>query len=207
MYRLATEKEFQEKLYQETVEVFGEPTLDELTSENGLTITPETLKKLKLCRAFADESLRLNHIIKSTSTRQLSKDIVASGIKIEQGTTVMFLEDPARYQQWVKKSTEFIPERHERGSDLAVPKTFSGPFGKGARKCPGERVAFTEIYFALINLARHFRLSHSNGNTLPPLNETTTLGYLDMNKYHLYFKPREHLAEYFEQLKKTQAKH
>ena len=131
LHRIAHEPEYQDKLYEELEEVFGEPTLSEYTSENGLELTNEKLKKCKLVRNFVEENMRLNHLAKISTARRLSKDITVGEYLFEKDTQVMMFEDPQFTEEYIPNSTQFIPERHEKGNPNAILKTFPGPFGRG----------------------------------------------------------------------------
>lgn len=136
LYRVANEKDYADRMYEELVTVFGEPNLDEITSENGLVVTSEDLKQLRLCKNFIDEVLRVDHIIPIRNTRYLSKDIELGGYLLEKGTLISFLDEVNTQSKYVPRGCEFLPDRHEKGSDLSEPKGYLGPFGRGARKCP-----------------------------------------------------------------------
>ncbi|EFC37456.1 predicted protein [Naegleria gruberi] len=193
MYRIAHETKYQEKLYEELVKVFGEPSIDEITNGN-LLITAEQFKKLKFCRNFIDESMRLNHVIDTSSLRVLSKDLEIAGYKIPKGSFVHFFESPKYSEKFIPHSMEFIPERYEKSHECRPINNYvHNPFGLGARKCPGSRVATTEILFSLINIVRHFRLVHENPNEFPKMETDQSMFYIDMNKNPVYFIPRDHV--------------
>ena len=69
-------------------------------------------------------------------------------------------------------------------------------FGTGARKCPGSRIASTELNFGIINAVRHFKLSHEKQEEFPPSSFDQSLLYIDLEKHGLYFTPRDHVREY-----------
>ena len=120
LYRLAQHSEYQEKLFQESVEVFGQPTIDELTLENGLEITMEQFKKLKHTKNFIEEVLRLNSFSYLTMGRQLSKDTEIGGFNVPKDTIVIAMQRWGTLKdEFIPRGSEFIPERHEKGSDLA----------------------------------------------------------------------------------------
>ena len=63
-------------------------------------------------------------------------------------------------------------------------------FGVGARRCPGARIATTEIHLGIINAVRHFVLSNNNLPNFPPFSHDAALLFIDSDKYPLYFTPR-----------------
>lgn len=140
MFRIAHEPEYQEKLYQECLEVFGEPTIDEITSENGLNVTFSHFKQLKLVKHFVSESMRLNHVGYVASTRFLQNDITLGGYSIPKQTQVILFENPAFTEKYVPNCTQFIPERYNQDSTFAIKHhvNVTNPFGLGARQCPGK---------------------------------------------------------------------
>ncbi|KAL9646521.1 hypothetical protein ABK040_006515 [Willaertia magna] len=111
LYRLAHHKEYQEKLYKEFEEIFGPPTLEEITSENGLEVTLEQFKKLKLVKHFVEETLRMNGIAFISSMRVLNNDLEIGGYMVPKETAILFVD---KYCSWsndyVKRADEFIPE-------------------------------------------------------------------------------------------------
>ncbi|EFC44891.1 predicted protein [Naegleria gruberi] len=198
LYRLAHHPEYQEKLYNECLEVFGPPALDEVSSENGLIITPEQYKQLKLVRQFVEEVLRFNSFAYITMGRQLNSDIEIGGYILPKETIAIFMNYyPSMKDEYVPRALEFIPERHEKKSPLAPKSMFSSiPFGVGARKCPGSRVANTELHFLLINVIRNFTLTKKHSE-FPEMETDQSMFYINTNKYPLYFHPREHTKHYF----------
>nr|CAG4708351.1 unnamed protein product [Naegleria fowleri] len=200
-YRLAHHSEYQEKLYQELVQVFGEPTPEEFTSEMGLNVSQEQYKKLKLTKYFFAEILRVDPFSYMTSGRWLREDTELNGYLIPKDTRVLVVNYyPNLKEEFVPRAKEFIPERHEKGSPLAPKSLYiSLPFGIGARKCPGSRIASTENHMALINLVRHFKLSHGNPQKFPEPMLDQSLLYIDTKNNPLYLVPRDHLKPVLEQ--------
>ena len=125
LYRLAHHPEYQEKIYKESVEIFGEPTIEEMTSENGLVIAKEHYKKLKLTKNFVEEVLRLNSFSYLTMGRQLSQDTEIGGYTVPKDTIIIAMQRWATMKdEYVPRGEEFIPERHEKGSPLAPVNNF-----------------------------------------------------------------------------------
>ena len=131
LYRLAHHPEYQEKIYQECLEIFGEPTENEILSENGLEITPEQYKKLKLTKQFVEEVTRFNSFAYITFGRQLNTDLEIGGFNLPKETVVIFMNYfPSMKDEYVPNALEFIPERHDKKSPLAPKSMFSSlPFG------------------------------------------------------------------------------
>jgi len=125
IYRLAHHQDYQNKLYDECLEVFGEPTTEEYSSEHGLVVTTEQFKKLKLVKHFVDEVFRLNPFSYAPSRRLLSQDTVIKGYQIPKGTQVMLMGyTPGMKEDYVPQPQEFIPERHEKNSPLSVKSNY-----------------------------------------------------------------------------------
>ena len=72
------------------------------------------------------------------------------------------------------------------------------PFGIGARKCPGSRIASTELHMSLINLVRHFKLTHENPDKFPESSHDQSMLYIDSKKNPLYLIPRDHMKPILE---------
>ncbi|EFC42429.1 predicted protein [Naegleria gruberi] len=191
-HRLAHHPELQQKIYEESVAVFGEPSMEELTSENGLSLTMEQYKQLKYTRIFIEEVLRLDLFTHLASGRQLTQDTEIGGYMIPKDTLILVQQKWATLKdEYVPRGAEFIPERHEKGSPLAPVNNYvSMPFGVGARRCPGARIATTEIHLGIINAVRHFVLSNNNLPNFPPFSHDAALLFIDSDKYPLYFTPR-----------------
>ena len=196
MYRLAHEPEYQEKLFEECVKIFGEPTVDELTSSTGgLNVTYQQYKQATLVRHFIEESMRLNHVTDISSMRIIDKDTVIGGYTLPADTGVLIVQNQEFFNRWVPKHLEFIPERYEKGNESCPSnKNVSLVFGKGARKCPGERVASTELFLSVVNTVRSFKVSKTV-KEFPPFEASQSILYIDTKKYPLLIEPREHLKE------------
>ena len=130
--------------------------------------------------------------------RVINEDRELGGYTIPKETSVHYVQRAVNMkEEYVPKPQEFIPERHEKKSPLEPCNNYvSTPFGVGARKCPGSRIATTELHFAIINMVRHFKLSHENPEQFPPTSFDQVLNYIDFDKNPLYFTPREHCVEY-----------
>ncbi|KAG2373389.1 hypothetical protein C9374_012255 [Naegleria lovaniensis] len=200
MYRLAHHVEYQDKLFDELKELFGEPTAEEFESENGLHISWEQYKKMKLVRNFLDETFRVNSFSYMTSGRWTSTDLEVNGYIIPKDTRILIMNyHPSMKEEYVPRAKEFIPERHEKGHPLAPKSMYSSlPFGIGARKCPGSRIASTELHLSLVNLARHFRLTHENPEKFPESKHDQSMLYIDAKSHPLYLIPRDHMKPILE---------
>ncbi|KAF0972987.1 hypothetical protein FDP41_008651 [Naegleria fowleri] len=200
MYRLAHHVEYQDKLFEELKELFGEPTSEEFESENGLQITWDKYKKMKLVKNFLEETMRLNSFSYLTSGRWLLNDIELNGYLVPKDTRIFIMNyHPSLKDEFVPRAREFIPERHEKGHPLAPKSMYSSlPFGIGARKCPGSRIASTELHMSLINLVRHFKLTHENPDKFPESSHDQSMLYIDSKKNPLYLIPRDHMKPILE---------
>ena len=126
MYRLAHHVEYQDKLFEELKELFGEPTSEEFESENGLQITWDKYKKMKLVKNFLEETMRLNSFSYLTSGRWLLNDIELNGYLVPKDTRIFIMNyHPSLKDEFVPRAREFIPERHEKGHPLAPKSMYS----------------------------------------------------------------------------------
>ena len=126
MYRLAHHVEYQDKLYDELKEVFGEPTAEEFLSENGLQVSWEQYKKMKLVKHFLDETFRVNSFSYMTSGRWTSTDLEVNGYLVPKDTRILIMNyHPSMREEFVPRAKEFIPERHEKGHSLAPKSMYS----------------------------------------------------------------------------------
>ncbi|KAG2373368.1 hypothetical protein C9374_012234 [Naegleria lovaniensis] len=200
MYRLAHHVEYQDKLFEELKGLFGEPTTEEFESENGLEITWEKYKKMKLVKNFLEETMRLNSFSYMTSGRWAVQDFELNGYLIPKDTRIFIMNyHPSLKDEFVPRAKEFIAERHEKGHPLAPKSMYSSlPFGIGARKCPGSRIASTELHMSLINLVRHFRLTHENPEKFPESSHDQSMLYINSKNHPLYLIPRDHMKPILE---------
>lgn len=139
--------------------------------QEALTLAPvneeltfERLKSLKYLQQVISESHRLNPTI-GTTTRIALRDAIlptgggASGsaaIFVQKGDaiTTSFYALHRRKDIFGEDADTFRPERWE---GLRPPHWTYLPFSGGARMCPGQQLALTEIAYTVVRLLREFK--------------------------------------------------
>ncbi|CAK1550977.1 unnamed protein product [Leptosia nina] len=150
---LAKYPKVQEKLYQEIIEVLGDPTR---------TLTKDDLQELKYLERVIKESLRLFPPVPFIMREVLEETELPSGTILPNGTN-MFISlwaigrDPS---QWGADADCFDPDRFlpDRKTGLFI------PFSYGPRNCIGYQFAFMSIKLALIAIVRKFRVTGEEEN-------------------------------------------
>lgn len=144
---IALNEEVQEKLFQE---------ISQNVQESGGKITPEMFvpSKSPYLSAVVRESHRLTPPVNINPRRRIAKEVEIHGHVLPVGSVVAFdhisksidpefVEDP-----FIFRPERFLPDaieaRKGTKSEFLDHPLFSGPFGQGARRCPGSRVARNE---------------------------------------------------------------
>uniref|UniRef100_T1JCU8 Cytochrome P450 n=1 Tax=Strigamia maritima TaxID=126957 RepID=T1JCU8_STRMM len=144
VYYLASHLKFQDKLYNELCEVFG----------NG-DLTEEKLTELTFLNQIIKETLRLS-ILAPYAARYQEIDVEIGGHIIPKKTPVLHalgvvLRDPTVWPM----PDKFDPTRFEPEAEKSRPSLSFSPFGfAGQRACPAKNFAVTE---AIVYLALFFR--------------------------------------------------
>ena len=130
--------------------------LQSLVQESDGNLTPEIFAESKspYLNAIIRESNRLTCPANLAPIRKLAKDVEVHGHILKAGSVVAFdqmsksmdpelVEDPFSF-----RPERFLPDaveaRKGTKSEFLDHPLFSGPFGQGARRCPGSRVARNE---------------------------------------------------------------
>ncbi|CAO3680910.1 unnamed protein product [Rhizopus stolonifer] len=154
LYNLAKNKNVQNKLRQEVINVLGDEPMD-------VEPTLEQLKGFKYMDLVIKENLRLNGPVDRLVTRILKEDIIVDGVFVPKGTTVnvdlFAIHHNPRY--WVN-ADQFIPERFEEGGEHDDHEGLTWlPFGNGARQCVGMNFSLTEQRLVLAMIVRKYEIS------------------------------------------------
>ncbi|KAK3094892.1 hypothetical protein FSP39_007578 [Pinctada imbricata] len=152
LHHLASNKEAQEKLYQEICR--------ELPPDGALN--EASLKRMSYAKACLKESFRCVFPIPLGSERRLEEDIVLKDYLIPKATSLSLClntnltKDPNIFPD----PDLYIPDRWMRGSQQKVKNSFAMlPFGFGARSCLGQRFAEQEMHILMIKIIQHFMVS------------------------------------------------
>ncbi|KAK3583387.1 hypothetical protein CHS0354_040351 [Potamilus streckersoni] len=153
LYLLAKHPNYQEQVREEI--------LGELKNKDLLDI--EDVRALKLVRAFVKETLRL-YAVAPANSRNLKQDLVLSGYLVPKGSVVLIHNDWISLNEgYVEDAEKFMPERWLRHATSKINHPFAYlPFGFGPRSCLGRRMAELEVYLAIIELLKKYKLSQTN---------------------------------------------
>ncbi|KAL7747867.1 hypothetical protein RI367_006802 [Sorochytrium milnesiophthora] len=147
--------------------------LHSVTNDKGLTF--DMLPSLKKLDAFIKETLRLNPILPRLG-RRATADVKFRDYTVPQGSLVYIsVERLHRNPHHWKDPDVFRPSRFE--TDTIAPGSFL-PFGDGAHKCIGEKLALLELRYVTAQTILHYDLVLADNQALNIVN-TITLGYKD----------------------------
>ncbi|KAF4526694.1 hypothetical protein B566_EDAN010124, partial [Ephemera danica] len=139
LMNLANNTEKQEKLYQELKTLLPDPN-DQLTAT--------LLNEMRYLKACVKESFRLQPP-SPANVRTTQEEIVLSNFRVPKDVDILI---PSEYLSTMEtnfsKTKEFLPERwlRENDNNMRAKNPFVYmPFGYGARKCVGMRLALLEI--------------------------------------------------------------
>lgn len=148
IYELCRNKDIQEKLYKETIEVFG----DDLAAE----VTLKQLESAEYLDMFCKETLR-----KYPSAPMISREIIEplklGEFEIPIGTSVILLiYSMQRTPKHFADPLKFDPERFSPDNKDSTSEYAFATFGHGIRNCIGKRFALLEMKSTLVMLVRSF---------------------------------------------------
>ncbi|KAJ7324694.1 hypothetical protein JRQ81_017714, partial [Phrynocephalus forsythii] len=151
---LTSHPDIQEKVHKELEDVLGSSQL----------ISYQDVKRLPYTNAVIHEMQRFRFISLIGVPRQCRKDVNMHGFLIPKGTLILpnlrsVLLDP---EQW-ETPEQFDPNHFLDKDGNFVAREAYMPFGAGARACPGEQLARTEIFIFLTSLLRTFRFQLPEG--------------------------------------------
>lgn len=123
-------------------------------------VTPDGAAKLDFLRCAFYEALRLYPTVPAIA-RKCESSTKLLGHPVPAGTIVFYsTASAARAPQRFKHAAEFFPERHATAR-LGAPGSTWLPFGGGARKCIGFRLAELEAITILATIVRAHRRAES----------------------------------------------
>ncbi|GBM21968.1 Cytochrome P450 302a1, mitochondrial [Araneus ventricosus] len=148
LYNLAKNKEVQQKLREELIELL--PTKSD-------RFTGASIRKYRYLRAVVKETLRVNPVAIGTG-RILQEDLVLGNYCVPAQTMVILQHQATSMQeQFFPNAYQFDPDRWKRHE---VTNNVSCPFGYGHRMCVGMKFAYRELYLALSKMVRTFDISY-----------------------------------------------
>jgi len=169
IYALIEHEKYQNILYKEIVEIFGE--------EGNLKY--DRKQETPLLMSFIYEVMRYHTAVPLGVPHSSPCDVTVEGYTIPKGTPVFANiyachHDP---KAWAPDPDYFRPERHIADDGRIKINSNFMPFGVGNRKCIGDTLAMAEIYIFTASLIRQFKFYTSQ--KLPQLNNAS-LGLLNI---------------------------
>ncbi|XP_062987910.1 cytochrome P450 2J5-like [Elgaria multicarinata webbii] len=151
---LTNHPDIQDKVYKEIEDAFS----------SSHSICYQDIRKLPYTKAVIHEMQRLKYILLAGLARQCTEDVKVNRYLIPKGAYILadlrsVLLDPERWET----PEEFNPNHFLDKDGHFVAREEFLPFGAGARVCPGEQLARTELFIFLTSLLRAFRLQLPEG--------------------------------------------
>ncbi|BFZ23063.1 hypothetical protein BsWGS_26102 [Bradybaena similaris] len=149
LYCLSQHPEYQDRIYEEVVEVLGDRQ----------NFTWEDLSRLEFTTMCIKEGLRLDPAVPMIQ-RKLEEDMEIMGHVIPAGTLVavaisVLHKNPNIWDQ----PLEYLPERFHHDKQLHMDPFQFIPFSAGSRNCIGQNFAMNEMKITITHVIRNFKLS------------------------------------------------
>lgn len=158
LYSLGCNPEVQEKLRGEVQSVVGSDS----------TVTPEHIQRMPYIKDCIKETMRLYPIAPNNS-RVLENDLVVSGYNVPAGKYFLFPTlAMGRLPDLFPEPDRYFPERWSRENKATINAFSSLPFGFGPRMCVGRRIAVMELYIALAQIMKTFRVQYRDPEPMEP---------------------------------------
>ncbi|KAI7748972.1 hypothetical protein M8C21_033889 [Ambrosia artemisiifolia] len=160
VFLLAIDQEWQDKLREEVIALFGQKTP-----------TSDGIARLKTMNMVIHESLRLYPPV-LTVTRKVDREIKLGNLNLPAGLNI-FISILALHHNseiWGKDAHCFRPERFENGVSKATKNNAAAflPFGTGPRTCVGLNFTTNEAKIALSMILQRYRFILSRNHVHNP---------------------------------------
>ncbi|GFS86844.1 cytochrome P450 18a1 [Nephila pilipes] len=176
MKRLLENREEQDKIYKEIVEVVGvdrQPTIEDKS-------------KLTYLNAFILESLRLADFFNFFPSQECTKETTLNGYTIPKGAVMLVNfysshSDPEVFEEPLKfDPSRYIQKEGKRRPELPI------SFGVGKRACLGEGFTMTQVFLFIATIVQNFRLD------LPEGTKAVSLEQFLSGNFFVCAHPRDH---------------
>lgn len=171
--------------------------LDRVIGDQDLSVQDQ--QRLPYTEACILEVMRLIAIVPLGLPHTARRDVIVNGYVIPRGTVVLTnLWSAGRDRRVWSDADHFRPERFLRQSadgstvvDRSLARKYY-PFGAGSRRCVGEKLGRTQVFYAFAWILRHFYVM-MDADAETALNEPLPVIFGDVMKpakYHIRVKPR-----------------
>jgi cytochrome P450 len=144
---LAIHEDVQEEVREQLVEAMSEGPAE-----------PTKLARVPLLRAVILETLRLYPPVWAMGREVINRTSIG-GFELQSGAQILIpMYVNQRRSDWYISPDSFRPERWLNSETEHLPAFALSPFGDGARRCFGERLAYQEMEITLANLLSRFRM-------------------------------------------------
>ncbi|XP_075155887.1 cytochrome P450 4d1-like isoform X2 [Haematobia irritans] len=153
-YNLARYPEYQQKCFEEIIQIMGK--------DKSKPVTMEDINQMHYVELCVKESLRLYPSVPLFG-RKIREDFEMNGKILPAGTN--FGISPflmGRCKEYFPEPELFKPERFDEGCNMPYLYTH---FSAGSRNCIGQRFAMLEIKTVLANVLRHYELDYIGDKT------------------------------------------
>ncbi|XP_055941707.1 uncharacterized protein LOC129971757 [Argiope bruennichi] len=154
VYSMAAFPDIQKKIVQEIIEIVGPGESPEFHHMKYMPYTYATIMELMRWKTIA-----------ALDKRYTVADVSINGYNIPKGTIILAnfwnAHNDSRY--WFEPE-KFKPERFLSKDGKSVVKSkYYMPFSLGKRNCPGESMAYIELFLYITSILQKFRIEFPNG--------------------------------------------
>uniref|UniRef100_A0A0A9XIK1 Cytochrome P450 4c21 n=1 Tax=Lygus hesperus TaxID=30085 RepID=A0A0A9XIK1_LYGHE len=146
---IAIHQDIQERLYQETQDVFG---FSDRPAEK------KDLDEMKYLEMVLSEGLR--HFGPVLTARRIDSNLPLGGFILPKGCLVIFMHYYASFNpKFFERPYSFYPEHFLPGAKQSRPKAATLPFITGPRGCPGKQYAMQVMKRTISTIVRRYHLT------------------------------------------------